>query len=123
MELTLPAEPMELSSLRRAMQLWLAECAASETESYDIVLACNEACANAIEHAYGPGDASVHIDAAFADDEVAITIRDQGRWREPRGDHRGRGLGLIETLMDSVNIVSDPDNGTKVSMTRRLGAK
>ena len=120
MELTLPAEPLELSSLRRALQRWLAECEASEADSYDIVLACNEACANAIEHAYGPGDASVHIDAAFSGDEVAITVRDYGRWREPRGNNRGRGLGLMETLMDSVNIVTDPDTGTEVSMTRRL---
>ena len=121
MVLTLPAEPLELSSLRRALQRWLSECEASEADSYDIVLACNEACANAIEHAYGPGDASVHIDAAFSGHEVAITVRDNGQWREPRGDHRGRGLGLIETLMDSVHIATDPDTGTEVSMTRRLG--
>ena len=120
MVLTLPAEPLELSSLRRALQRWLLECEASEADSYDIVLACNEACANAIEHAYGPGDASVHIDAAFSGHEVAITVRDHGRWREPRGDHRGRGLGLIETLMDSVHIATHPDTGTEVSMTRRL---
>ncbi len=120
MELTLPAEPLELGSLRRALQRWLAECEASEAESYDIILACNEACANAIEHAYGPGDASVQIDAAFSGDEVAITVRDNGSWRESRGNNRGRGLGLIETLMDSVNIVTDPDTGTEVRMTRRL---
>ena len=120
MELTLPAEPLELSSLRRALQRWLAECDASDADSYDIVLACNEACANAIEHAYGPGDASVHIDAACSGNEVAITVRDYGRWREPRGNNRGRGLGLMETLMDSVSIVTDPKSGTKVSMTRKL---
>jgi anti-sigma regulatory factor (Ser/Thr protein kinase) len=87
------------------------------------VLACNEACANAIEHAYGPGDAAVHIDAVLSGDEVAITVRDKGRWRASRGNNRGRGLGLIETLMDSVHIVTDPDTGTEVSMTRRLNAK
>jgi PAS domain S-box-containing protein len=123
MELTLPAEPMELSSLRRALQRWLAECKASDSDSFDIVLACNEACANAIEHAYGPGDASVHVDAALSGDKVAITVRDHGQWREPRGDNRGRGLALIETLMDSVNIVTDPDTGTAVSMTRRLNSR
>jgi anti-sigma regulatory factor (Ser/Thr protein kinase) len=123
MELTLPAEPMELSALRRALQRWLAECAASDADSYDIVLACNEAAANAIEHAYGPGDASVHVDATCADGEIAITVRDYGRWRESRGDNRGRGLSLIETLMDSVNIVTDPQTGTQVSMTRRLNSK
>jgi anti-sigma regulatory factor (Ser/Thr protein kinase) len=123
MQLTLPAEPMELSSLRRALQRWLGECEASDADSYDIVLACNEACANAIEHAYGPGDASVDVDAAFSGDEIAITVRDYGRWREPRGNNRGRGLDLMQTLMDSVSIVTDPDTGTRVSMTRRLKVK
>jgi PAS domain S-box-containing protein len=120
MELTLPAEPLELGSVRRALRRWLAECQASDTESYDIILACNEACANAIEHAYGPGDALVQIEAAFSGDEVAIKVRDQGRWRDSRGNNRGRGLGLIETLMDSVNIITSPGAGTEVSMRRRL---
>ncbi len=120
MELTLPAEPLELGSLRRALRRWLAECQASEAESYDIIVACNEACANAIEHAYGPGDASVQIDATFSGDEVAIRVRDSGRWRDSRGNNRGRGLALIETLMDSVNIVTGPQSGTEVSMKRRL---
>jgi PAS domain S-box-containing protein len=118
--LTLPAEPLELGSLRRALRRWLAECDASDSESYDIILACNEACANAIEHAYGPGDALVEIYAALSGDEVAITVRDSGRWREARGDNRGRGLGLMETLMDSVNIVTAAGTGTQVSMTRTL---
>ena len=120
LELTLPAEPLELGSLRRALRRWLAECEASDSESYDIILACNEACANAIEHAYGPGDALVEINAALSGDEVAITVRDSGRWREARGDNRGRGLTLMETLMDSVNIVTAADTGTQVSMTRAL---
>ncbi len=120
LELTLPAEPLELGSLRRALRRWLAECEASDSESYDIILACNEACANAIEHAYGPGDALVEINAALSGDEVAITVRDSGRWREARGDNRGRGLALMETLMDSVNIVTAADTGTQVSMTRAL---
>jgi anti-sigma regulatory factor (Ser/Thr protein kinase) len=120
LELTLPAEPTELGSLRRALRRWLDQCDAGAEESYDIILACNEASANAIEHAYGPGDASVRIDAALSGDEVAIKVRDFGRWREARADGDGRGLHLIETLMDSVDIVSSPHAGTEVSMTRRI---
>ncbi len=118
--LTLPAKPLELGSLRRALRRWLAECQADASESHDIILACNEACANAIEHAYGPGDATVQIDAALSGNEVAITITDSGRWRDSRGTNRGRGLGLMETLMDSLEIVTAADEGTRVSMTRAL---
>ena len=120
LDLTLPAEPLELASLRRSLRRWLAECEASDSESYDIIVACNEACANAIEHAYGPGDASVRIHAALSGDQVAITVRDYGRWRDARGDNRGRGLGMMETLMDSVDITTAAEGGTEVSMTRML---
>jgi PAS domain S-box-containing protein len=120
LQLEVSAEPGELSTLRRALRRWLAQCEATEDESYDIVLACNEACANAIEHAYGPGDASVEIDAALARGEVAITVRDFGRWRESQKENRGRGLGLIEAVMDSVDVVTVPDEGTEVRMTRKL---
>jgi anti-sigma regulatory factor (Ser/Thr protein kinase) len=121
LELKLPAEPLELGALRRGLRRWLAQCEASDEESYDIILACNEAAANAIEHAYGPGDASVEVDVALSGSEVAITVRDFGSWRESRADNRGRGLELIEAMMDSVSVVTRPDEGTEVRMTRKLG--
>jgi len=122
LELTMPAEPLELSSLRRGLRRWLAQCEASDEESYEIILACNEAFANAVEHAYGPGDASVEVDVVLSGREVAITVRDFGTWRESRVDNdRGRGLSLMKAMMDSVDVVTSPAEGTKVHMTRRLG--
>jgi anti-sigma regulatory factor (Ser/Thr protein kinase) len=118
----MPAEPLALGTVRRALQRWLRECEASEEETYDITLACNEAFSNAIEHAYGPGDGSVEMHAALTDREVSITVRDFGRWREPRGDNRGRGLALIEAVMDSVDVVRRPHEGTEVMMVRKLTA-
>jgi anti-sigma regulatory factor (Ser/Thr protein kinase) len=126
---TLPAEPLALASVRRALRRWLEQCEASEEESYEIILACNEAFANAIEHAYGPGDGLVEMDAVLSENEVSITIRDFGRWREPRGDNRGRGLSLIETVMDSMNVVRDRRDatgeipGTELHMSRKLGGR
>jgi anti-sigma regulatory factor (Ser/Thr protein kinase) len=120
LRVTMPAEPMTLASLRRALRRWLERCDASQEECDDIVLACNEAFANAIEHAYGPADGSVELDATLADHEISITIRDFGRWRAPRGDNRGRGLGLIEAVMDSVTVIRDDPQGTQVTMTRKL---
>jgi PAS domain S-box-containing protein len=118
--LTMPAEPMELRLFRRTLKRWLAQCGASDDESYEIILACNEAFANAIEHAYGPSDGSVEMSAALLDDQVSITIRDFGRWRDSRGDNRGRGLPLIEAVMDSVDIARNGEAGTEVRMARKL---
>jgi PAS domain S-box-containing protein len=120
LQLTMPAEPLELAALRQTLRRWLAACEASDQESHDIVLACNEAFANAIEHAYGPGDGTIEMDAALQDRKVSITVRDHGAWREPRGDDRGRGLPLIEAVMDSVSVVRMDPGGTEVRMVRRL---
>ena len=93
LELTLPAEPLALAAFRRTLRGWLRECNASDKEGYDIILACNEAASNAIEHAYGPGDGSVEVLAALSGREVSVTVRDFGQWRERRHDNRGRGHG------------------------------
>jgi PAS domain S-box-containing protein len=119
LELTMPAEPLALGAVRRALRRWLGECETSDKEIEEIILACNEAFANAIEHAYGPADGSVEMKAWISDDQVSLTIRDFGSWRDPRGENRGRGLMLIEMLMDSVDVAKGQE-GTEVRMTRTL---
>lgn len=118
---SMPAEPESLSGLRRRLGRFLHAAGASEAETYEITLAVCEAACNAIEHAYGPGDASFHVEAALAGRELAATVRDRGSWRARRSEHRGRGLKIIEGLMDEVDVTSEPD-GTVVRMRRRLDA-
>jgi anti-sigma regulatory factor (Ser/Thr protein kinase) len=120
LQMRMPAEPIALRSVRRSLGRWLDQGGANKTESYEIVLACNEAFANSIEHAYGPGDGWIEMTAALLDDEVSITVLDFGRWRDPRGANRGRGLTLIESVMDSVEIAKDPETGTRIQMMRKL---
>jgi anti-sigma regulatory factor (Ser/Thr protein kinase) len=119
LNLVLPARPAELSSFRRALRRWLEACEAEEEESREIILACNEAFSNAVEHAYGPVDGTVETNASFDRGEIGVMVRDFGRWRAPRGENRGRGLLLMEKLMDSVRVEKRPE-GTEVRMTRKL---
>jgi anti-sigma regulatory factor (Ser/Thr protein kinase) len=118
--LRLPADPAVLSSLRRTLRRWLEGLGASEIETYDVLVAVTEAAANAVEHAYGPGDASFDIEATVGDaDEVQVLVRDQGRWRPPRGHNRGRGTLLMQELMDHFEVTTGED-GTEVRMRRKL---
>ena len=119
--LDLPAEPDALSSVRQSLDRWLTEAGTSRRDVHAIKVACGEACANAIEHAYRPGDAAFRIEASRGDSEVLITVRDFGGWRQPRGTDRGRGLPLMEALMDSVHVDPSSD-GTTVRLRRRLAA-
>ena len=117
-----PARAEALVGVRRLLRRWLQAHGASEDEMHDILVACQEACANAVEHAYGPGHAHFDVDAEHRAGRVRITVRDRGRWREPRGSHRGRGLILMRSLMESVDI-DHGAGGTVVSLERTLGAR
>jgi FixJ family two-component response regulator/anti-sigma regulatory factor (Ser/Thr protein kinase)/putative methionine-R-sulfoxide reductase with GAF domain len=117
--LTLPAEPEALITARRALRNWLAEIGVEPDALYDITLAAGEACTNAIEHAYAPGEASFDVEATRGESDVLVTVRDYGAWREPRGQNRGRGLKLMQTLMDDVNVRREP-TGTTVELRRAL---
>ena len=82
LELRLPADVDTIPSLRRVLGRWLREAEASSREIEEITLACSEACANAIEHAYSPGPAALEVTATVSEDgEIVITVRDFGSWR------------------------------------------
>jgi anti-sigma regulatory factor (Ser/Thr protein kinase) len=118
--LRLPADPAVLSSLRRTLRRWLEGLGATEIEVYDVLVAVTEAAANAVEHAYGPGDASFDVEATVNQEgEVLVLVRDQGRWRPPRGHNRGRGTLLMQELMDHFEVTTG-EEGTEVRMRRRL---
>jgi GAF domain-containing protein/anti-sigma regulatory factor (Ser/Thr protein kinase) len=121
--LVLPAEPSALSTVRERLRLWLAEAGASAAETDDIVLAAWEACANAIEHAQEPTLPDFAFEASRAADRVRVAVRDHGRWKPevPRA-HRGFGMRLMRTLMESVEVSPVP-NGTVVTMERRVGTR
>jgi anti-sigma regulatory factor (Ser/Thr protein kinase)/putative methionine-R-sulfoxide reductase with GAF domain len=119
LSLRLPAEPRVLSEVRRTLRRWLYEQGAAAEDLSEVTIAVNEACTNAIEHAYSPAPAWFELEASKLGDEVTIVVRDTGTWRNPRGQHRGRGLKIIEAAMDDVDINRSP-GGTELVMRRRL---
>jgi serine phosphatase RsbU (regulator of sigma subunit)/anti-sigma regulatory factor (Ser/Thr protein kinase) len=119
---SLRAEPSELSRLRRMLGRWLRATQATAQQIYDITIACGEASANAIEHAYGARPAVFDVEGTLEGDCVVVRVRDYGSWRAPRGQHRGRGLKLIDALMEDVRIARTAD-GTEVTMRRRIGSE
>jgi anti-sigma regulatory factor (Ser/Thr protein kinase)/putative methionine-R-sulfoxide reductase with GAF domain len=119
LKLRFPADPTVLARIRLILRRWLHEKGAEADESGAIVLACGEACANAIEHAYSPVPASFELEATTSSGLVELAVRDSGRWRPPRGENRGRGLTIIEATMDQLEVRQSA-NGTEVVMRRRL---
>jgi serine phosphatase RsbU (regulator of sigma subunit)/anti-sigma regulatory factor (Ser/Thr protein kinase) len=114
-----PADADALGGLRHLLRRWLAGHGASENEIYDITVAVQEAAANAVEHAYAPGTAAFSVDAHNEEGEIVVTVTDRGRWREARGQNRGRGFPLMRGLMESVDV-QPADHGTSVVLRRTL---
>jgi PAS domain S-box-containing protein len=111
-----------LFAMRQTLRRWLGETQADEDEVEDIVMACNEACENSVEHGFGFGDDLFDVSFERDGGEVSITIRDSGTWQPPHDEpERGRGLRLIRKLMDSFDVQPHP-GGTTVLMRRRLAA-
>lgn len=100
--------------------------------SFDLAVALSEACANAVEHA-GSGT-EYSVTARIDGDHCRIEVADSGpgfprdRFRHParplspRGQQaeHGRGLFLIEALVDHVHFQDRPGHGTVVSFDKVL---
>jgi serine phosphatase RsbU (regulator of sigma subunit)/anti-sigma regulatory factor (Ser/Thr protein kinase) len=117
-----PAEVESIPLMRRMLRRWLSDAGATRADVDDLTLAAAEACANAIEHAYGLAPGVVQLRAWSPEGAaVKVAIRDFGNWRPPRGTNRGRGLALMQGLADEVDVTHG-DEGTTVELTRRIGA-
>jgi serine phosphatase RsbU (regulator of sigma subunit)/anti-sigma regulatory factor (Ser/Thr protein kinase) len=118
-EILRPARARSLGEIRRSLKRWLDDAGVPLDVRDDVVTASGEACANAIEHAYGPSGGMIRILARLTDEALELEILDTGRWREPRPSDRGKGLDLMRGLMDDVEIERMP-GGTTVRMRRRV---
>jgi anti-sigma regulatory factor (Ser/Thr protein kinase) len=111
--------PRTLPSLRRHLVSWLRRRAGDEVgrQADDVVLACWEAMANVLDHAYRGRPGLIDVRARIDDDVLIVTVADQGRWATlaERADG-GRGLRLIQALVDGLDLRST-DNGTVITLT------
>jgi serine phosphatase RsbU (regulator of sigma subunit)/anti-sigma regulatory factor (Ser/Thr protein kinase) len=125
--LRLPALPGSLPQVRHALRRWLLAAGADPAVLFDLTVAVGEACTNAIEHAYGPSDATIEVEATEHDGRLTVAVRDRGTWRfggraQGRSEGRapgGRGLQVMRGLMDSVEVTRDVA-GSTVTLACRL---
>ncbi|MCB8912477.1 ATP-binding protein [Rhodococcus rhodochrous] len=98
------AEPSEIAALRRLLRQWTITLGVGSEQEQAVVLATYEALANAVEHAYRPGDtsATIDLDAVHTPEEnrLVVEVSDRGCWRrETTSGSRGHGLALIQKLV------------------------
>ncbi|MBL4938105.1 anti-sigma F factor [Clostridium sp. YIM B02515] len=100
-------------------------------EITDVKTAVSEAVTNAIIHGYGGKDGVVRIEAMIEKNELTIEISDEGIGIEnielamqplytsrPDLERSGMGFTVMETFMDSLEVKSEDEKGTKVIMKK-----
>ena len=118
--LSLSAKPSSLPKMRRAVGTWLERAGVGGSQAHDILLACSEACSNAIQHAADDPAPDFEVICTRENGEISLVVRDFGSWRESRPTETGGfGLKLMEGLMDSVEIASK-EGGTEVRLRQRV---
>lgn len=99
----------------------------------DIKVAVTEACANAVQYAYGNNgrehtDKTVDISCTTFNDRLEVSVRDSGLGFDPKNPpapdksdghtHLGLGITFMRTLMDKADIESKKGKGTTVTLTK-----
>lgn len=131
--LELPAEAGTVPVVRALVRASMLGLGIDQACVDDIVLALTEACANVVAHAAADdardGSGSYHVEIRFDRSTCQIEVTDHGggfdasdmRVGMPNGQaERGRGLAIIEALMDHVTFSSEPGRGTVVTFEKRL---
>jgi anti-sigma regulatory factor (Ser/Thr protein kinase) len=114
--------------MRRALRAYLIGQAVDANVIYEVVLAADEAFSNAVGHAEAADDL-IRVTARVWESEASVEIQDGGggftlhKSDTPSvpdvGCANGRGVFLMESLMDEVSVRSGR-RGTAVRMVRHL---
>jgi anti-sigma regulatory factor (Ser/Thr protein kinase) len=124
-----PARPDRLSHIRHELLGWLAPLGLTAEQRDDVVLAVDEAVANAVRHAYPegrPGD--VELTLWTEGEALCIEITDHGSWRPAQGEggtvtadrNGGRGMLLMQHMVETVLVHFD-GRGSRVLLRHPFG--
>jgi serine/threonine-protein kinase RsbW len=126
----LPRDELSVPVIRHLVGDALRHIGVLDEVRTDIELALTEACTNVLDHA-GPGD-SYDVTVTIRPDRCELRIIDIGHGFDHSSfvesassdldmtAERGRGLGLMHSLVDHIELVSEPEEGTLVRLVKQL---
>lgn len=128
------SDPRLLGVIRGVLQTWLEIVGLEANRRSEVVLAVDEACANAIRHAYGGRvDGEVELILGLSDEWIEITVNDKGtpcpaecaefkpmvRPNAHEVEPGGLGVQLIHQVFDEVRFCPGTEYGNCVTMRLR----
>ncbi|MDR2519888.1 MAG: anti-sigma F factor [Eubacteriaceae bacterium] len=121
---------------RMAVSAFVGPLNPSLEELADIKTSISEAVSNCVIHGYEDSNGTVEITAIIEGDEISIRITDDGRGipdvekareplftTKPELERSGMGFTIMESFMDSIDVISSVHNGTTVIMSKTIKAK
>ncbi|MEA2509897.1 MAG: serine/threonine-protein kinase RsbW [Actinomycetota bacterium] len=124
--LRLPRDELSVPIVRHICKSALLELGVEEPCLADIELAVTEACTNVLKHAQGTHQ-QYEVEVEVNEDAAEIRVIDAGvgfstdAFQEASGTaEQGRGLHLMRALVDELQFISKPEQGTIVHLAKRL---
>ena len=104
-------------------------------ELSDIKTAVSEAVTNSIIHGYEYGEGLITLEAIIYKNELEIIVKDKGKGiddiekamepfytSKPNLDRSGMGFTVMETFMDNLNVRSNIEEGTIITMKKKINS-
>ncbi|MGP6158678.1 MAG: ATP-binding protein [Vulcanimicrobiaceae bacterium] len=128
-DLRIPSKPEWVAVARLAVAAIANRLPFSVEEIEDLKLAIAEACTICIQQT--PSSSAIAITCDAATEYLRVHVRDYRQGTRPEAVPakrpsmlavEGLGIFLIQALMDVVEYKVDPQSGTELVMTKRVGA-
>ena len=102
----------------------------------DVKTAVSEAVTNAVIHGYRGGQGTIYLELTADLEEriLTVAVKDRGVGiadvkqamepmftTDPEGERSGMGFSFMEAFMDQVEVESQPNQGTLVTMKKFIG--
>lgn len=133
MELMFDSKSQNESFARMVVSAFASQLNPTIEELADIKTAVSEAVTNCIIHGYGNGKGKIRMHCSIKDNEIRISISDEGVGIEnliqameplytsrPELERSGMGFAFMEAFMDHLEVKSKVGKGTTVVMSKMI---
>ncbi|HBM74382.1 MAG TPA: anti-sigma F factor [Clostridiaceae bacterium] len=135
MRLEIPSKSENEAFARAVVGAFASQLDPTVEEISDVRTAVSEAVTNSIIHGYENTHGMILIEASIKNNLLKVEVTDKGKGIEditaarqplfttkPELERSGMGFTVMETLMDSVDVFSEPGKGTRVVMTKKFNS-
>lgn len=131
----IPSRVSEIKGIRKKIKELCDKCKVNDFDIFNIQLALDEACSNAIEHGcMNQVDKDVKVTFKIVDDDMILYVTDTGGIEfNPEFFERiatkktwgtgGRGIFLLKSILDEVTFVFIPNKKTILFMKKKITFK